>query len=77
MNSPSAGVAFLVGVWDYKNLDKLDFVENDLNEMKDYLLDMGGFDSVYVLKNKVVIAELILEYMQNKFRDKADNFPHG
>src|SRR5436305_1331895 len=60
-------IAFLIGVSKYRNLESLPFVENDLRDMKDYLLLRGGFDQVYVASNEVVSHDLIENYMMNKF----------
>jgi outer membrane protein OmpA-like peptidoglycan-associated protein len=60
-------VAFLVGVSNYKNLDSLPFVKNDLQDMKNYLLLRGGFDEIYVASDEIVTHDLIEEYMMNKF----------
>jgi formylglycine-generating enzyme required for sulfatase activity len=60
--------AFLVGVGKYKYLDKLAFVDTDLDAMRTYLLGKGGFDEVYVVRDSVVTARLVKKYMQMKFK---------
>lgn len=62
-------IAFLVGVSDYKNLKPLPFVKNDLQDMKDYLLQ-NGFDQVYVAAEEIVSSDLIESYMMNRFPDE-------
>ena len=62
-------VAFLVGVGDYEYLSpQLDFVQNDLEALREYLLKKGGFDSVYVAEGDIVDANLVEDYLFNKFR---------
>src|SRR5262245_37816954 len=61
-------VAFLVGVSDYENLvPDLPFVRNDIEAMRRYLLEEGGFDEVYVALDRIVTIELVESYMINKF----------
>ena len=46
-------VALLTGVSDYKHLSPdLPSVENDLTDMRVFLLGDGGFDEVFVIKNE-------------------------
>jgi formylglycine-generating enzyme required for sulfatase activity len=62
-------VAFLVGVSQYDYLrPQLPFVENDLRDMREFLLNHGSFDTVYVAANKVVTRDLVDDYMSNRFR---------
>lgn len=62
-------VAFLVGVGNYAHLSpQLDFVQNDLAALREYLLSKGGFDSVYVAEGDIVDANLVEDYLFNKFR---------
>jgi len=58
-------VAFLVGVSEYKNLPKLPFVKNDLDALRKFLLNRGGFDEVYVAADQVVTTRLVQGYMRN------------
>lgn len=61
-------IAFLVGVSQYKYISQqLPFVENDLDDMRKFLLERGGFDEVYVVRNDAVNRDLIEDYIQNKF----------
>jgi hypothetical protein len=60
-------IAFLVGVSNYRHLRSLPFVRNDLQDMKNYLLQQGGFDQVYVVEDESVSNALIESYMMNKF----------
>jgi hypothetical protein len=64
--------AFLVGVGKYKHLDKLTFVDADLDAMGTYLLEKGGFDEVYVARDSVVTASLVIKYMHVKFKKELD-----
>jgi hypothetical protein len=62
-------VAFLVGVSKYQHLGpQLPFVENDVRELREFLLNQGGFDRVYVALNAVATRDLVEEYMANLFR---------
>lgn len=62
-------VAFLVGVSQYDYLQpNLPFVENDLTDMREFLLNQGGFDTVYVVANQVATPGLVENYMTNRFR---------
>jgi hypothetical protein len=67
-------VAFLVGVSDYKSsgLKKLPGVENDLNNMCEYLLSKGGFDLVYVARGPAATAQTVNYYMMDFFHDKKN-----
>lgn len=68
-------VAFLVGVSDYANntnFKDLPFVETDLKQMKDLLLNKCGFDTVYMVKNVAVNAGLIENYMMNIFHNELN-----
>jgi hypothetical protein len=61
-------IAFLVGVAEYDRLSpQLPFVKNDLDDLREYLLNSGGFDVVYVASGAVVSQQLIDDYMLNKF----------
>jgi len=63
-------VAFLVGVSRYEFLStQLPFVKNDLDVLRKFLLNRGGFDEVYVAADQVVTAALVQEYMRNNPMD--------
>jgi hypothetical protein len=66
-------VAFLVGVAHYDNLRQLPWVESDLTELRNFLLQDGGFDTVFELRNEVVRRSLIEDYMVNKFREDSND----
>jgi len=66
-------IAFLVGVWDYDNLKDLPFVENDINDLRLYLLEKGGFDKVYVATNEIATRDLVENYMMDIFRKTIDS----
>ena len=62
-------VAFLVGVSKYEHLSpQLGFVKNDLEALRDFLLNQGGFDAVYMAADEVATESLIKGYMRNRFR---------
>ncbi|MDM8523268.1 SUMF1/EgtB/PvdO family nonheme iron enzyme [Desulfococcaceae bacterium HSG8] len=62
-------VAFLAGVSRYEHLSpQLDFVKNDLEALRLFLLNQGGFDEVYSASDEVVTPALLNRYMRNKFR---------
>ena len=47
-------VALLVGIGHYKYITpSLDYVPNDIEKMRNYLLGEGGFDAVYVMDESV------------------------
>ncbi len=57
-------VAFLVGVGDYAYLTpKLNYVGSDLKELRDFLLNEAGFDTVYIVQDSVASADLVDNYM--------------
>jgi Caspase domain len=61
-------VAFLVGVGKYiPPLASLPFVENDVNDMKDYLLLVEKFDDVYVVRDDDATARAVTNLMFNYF----------
>lgn len=61
-------VAFLVGVGAYEaGLPQLPYVESDLDELRNFLLTDGGFDTVFEVRDKNVTRTLIEDYMVNKF----------
>jgi hypothetical protein len=60
-------VAFLVGVGDYEYIKpKLQYVSSDLRELREYLLNSAGFDSVYVAQDGAASADLVERYMFNE-----------
>lgn len=60
-------VAFLIGVSQYQYISpQLPFVENDLQDMRTFLLNDGGFDHVYIASGKTVTRDLIEDYVRNK-----------
>ncbi len=64
-------VAFLVGVSDYEYLSPdLPFVKNDLEALREYLLERGGFDEVYVAADDIVTTRLVEDYILNQFSTK-------
>lgn len=65
-------VALLVGVSSYNNLTpNLPYVANDLEDMKEYLLRMGGFDEVYVIKDALASRDLVELYIKKILPDKV------
>jgi uncharacterized caspase-like protein len=65
-------VAFLVGVSDYKNLKKLPGVDNDLNRVRDFLLNRSGFDQVYVARGAAATPAVVQHYMMDFFHSSAN-----
>ena len=66
-------IAFLVGVSKYNYISpQLPFVENDLDDMRDFLLTTGGFDEVYVARGKIVNSTLVKKYIKQKFRSQLN-----
>jgi len=61
-------VAFLVGVGEYEHLPPLQFVQNDIEGLRVFLLEQAGFDRVFVARDQVVTPGLVNEYMKNIFR---------
>lgn len=57
-------VAFLAGVSKYESLPQLPSVHNDIVEMRDLLLNIAGFDEVYVAENDVVNRDLVEHYIK-------------
>jgi hypothetical protein len=58
-------VAFLVGVSKYRYLSpQLPSVENDVQQMRTFLLEKAGFDQVYVARNEIVDRDLIEKYIK-------------
>jgi formylglycine-generating enzyme required for sulfatase activity len=58
-------VAFLVGVSEYQHLGELQWVRKDLENVRNYLLNQGGFDIVYEARENIVTTNLIEDYMFN------------
>lgn len=61
-------VALLVGVGDYRSLEDLKLVSNDITAFRDYLLNVGKFDDVYVLTERQATGPAIERFMMNRFR---------
>ncbi len=60
-------VALLTGVSDYRFLTPaLPSVENDLRDMREFLLLQGGFDEVFVIKNKNLDRDIIERYIKEE-----------
>jgi len=61
-------VAFLAGVSQYNHISpQLDFVKNDLTELRNFLLTDGGFDTVYEVRDGNVTREVFDDYMKKKY----------
>lgn len=65
-------VAFLVGVSDYQYLKDLPAVHDDINEMRVFLLEKGGFDEVYVLEGQSVSRSMIERYIKGILPNRMD-----
>jgi len=64
-------IAFLVGVDKYHNLSpQLPSVENDLVQMREFLLKKAGFDELYIARNDVVNRDIIEKYVKGIFSSK-------
>ncbi|MCH8955995.1 DUF1566 domain-containing protein [candidate division KSB1 bacterium] len=60
-------VALLTGVSDYQYLTPdLPSVENDLRDMRKFLLQQGGFDEVFVIKNSNLNRNIIERYIKDE-----------
>ena len=67
-------VAFLVGVSEYPYLSHdLPFVKSDIDAMRRYLIEEGGFDEVYLALGSVASRDLVESYMMNKFPSELGN----
>jgi hypothetical protein len=60
-------VAFLAGVGSYRNLVPLTHTRTDVVNMRNFLLEFGGFDTVFEVHDDAVNARLLNTYMINKF----------
>ena len=60
-------VALLTGVSDYEHLKPdLPSVENDLQNMREFLLGTGGFDEVFVIKNNYLNRNIVERYIKDE-----------
>jgi len=58
-------IAFLAGVGKYHNMSpQLPSVRNDLEQMRNFLLNDAGFDEVYVAEDDVVNRDLVEQYVK-------------
>ena len=65
-------VALLTGVSDYQYLTPdLPSVENDLRDMRKFLLQQGGFDEVFVIKNSNLNRNIIERYIKDELPKKV------
>lgn len=67
-NNPPFGksVALLTGVSEYEYITPdLPSVENDLNNLRKFLLGQGGFDEVYIIKNKELNRNILERYIKD------------
>lgn len=60
-------VAFLVGVGAYEHLDRLTHTSTDVTHMRNFLLEYGGFDTVFEVRDGNVNGVLLNTYMLNHF----------
>lgn len=64
-------IALLVGVSNYKHISpQLPSVEKDIDDMKNYLLNKGGFDEVFIARDGIVNRDLIEKYIKEIFPNK-------
>ena len=65
-------VALLTGVSDYQHLTPdLPSVENDLRDMRKFLLQQGGFDEVFVIKNKNLDRNIVERYIKQELPQRV------
>jgi hypothetical protein len=63
-------VAFLAGVSRYTHMSpQLDFVKTDLTEFRNFLLNEGGFDTVYEVRDANVSRQTVEDFMVKNFSD--------
>jgi TPR repeat protein len=60
-------IAFLVGVGSYRHLDPLPHTTTDVTKMRNFLLEHGGFDTVFEVRDDRVSSTLLNTYMLNYF----------
>ena len=60
-------VALLIGMSDYKGLNKLTFVYNDVRDMRDYLLNEEQFNDVYIVQDRDIDANSLRRLIVNTF----------
>ncbi|CAM2069136.1 Caspase family protein [Sulfidibacter corallicola] len=59
-------IGFLVGVSIYQNISpQLPSVNNDLEQMKEFLLKEGGFDELFIVKDEYVNRDLLERYFKD------------
>ncbi len=63
-------IAFLIGIGAYSDLPPLPSVHNDVIQMREFLLGIGGFDEVYIATDKVVDRDIIEQYVKEKITSK-------
>jgi hypothetical protein len=51
-------IAFLAGVSVYKNMNALDYSGSDVTRMRNFLLESGGFDTVFEVRDEWVTSQL-------------------
>lgn len=67
-------IAFLVGVSTYHNITtQLPSVKNDLEDIRIFLLNNGGFDMVYVAKEQIVNRDLVEKYIKEILPQHLDD----
>jgi len=60
-------IAFLVGVGPYEHLDRLTHTSSDVSSVRNFLLESGGFDTVFEVRDDKVNSVLLNTYMVNYF----------
>lgn len=63
-------VALLVGVANYERLNKLNFVYNDIREVRNFLLNEEQFSDVYILLDKDIDGNSLKRILVNIFAEK-------
>jgi WD40 repeat protein len=67
-------VAFLVGVGTYRHLDTLTHTASDVSGMRNFLIESGGFDTVFEVRDEKVNRSLLNKYMLNSFRTNSPKY---
>jgi hypothetical protein len=67
-------VAFLVGVGMYEHLDELTHTSTDVTSMRNFLLESGGFDTVFEVRDDKVNGGLLNTYMLNYFSKSSPKY---
>jgi len=70
-------IAFLVGIGPYEHLDALTHTSSDVSNMRNFLLESGGFDTVFEVRDDKVNSVLLNTYMLNYFSRSDPKYVTG